>query len=226
MEESCSPRERRRLKNEQAIMKAAQELIYEKGIEDFSIRELASRVDYSPAALYEYFPSKDDLINALAVDAGRRLGEYMYGVPADLPPEERLLRLGLAYLKFADDDPEHFVKILANLKGTEMTLEDLQHAESPYLPLVETIKQGIAEGTFKPAPGFGLDEIAYSCWSLVHGMAMLQHTSLCQLKVDFEQVNLAILKAYINCLKNGQKNIGKEKWKGNNEADQTPDAPQ
>ena len=55
-----------------AILDAARDLFVAEGYGNVSIRKVAERVEYSPAALYGYFPSKDDIFFALA-DEGFRL---------------------------------------------------------------------------------------------------------------------------------------------------------
>lgn len=44
------------------ILFAAADLITENGIENLSIRKLASRIDYSPRTVYLYFRDKDDIL--------------------------------------------------------------------------------------------------------------------------------------------------------------------
>ena len=47
------------------ILDAARELFVSEGYHNVSIRKIAGRVEYSPAALYSYFPCKDDIFFAL-----------------------------------------------------------------------------------------------------------------------------------------------------------------
>ena len=49
-----------------AILDAARELFVAEGFQNVSIRKIAERIEYSPAAIYGYFPSKDDIFFALA----------------------------------------------------------------------------------------------------------------------------------------------------------------
>ena len=56
---------RRRIRNRQAILDAALALIEVSGIDGWSMRELAERVDYTPGALYRYFDGKAALLAAL-----------------------------------------------------------------------------------------------------------------------------------------------------------------
>ena len=57
----------------QAILDAARDLFTIEGYRNVSIRKIAERIEYSPAAIYSYFASKDDIYLALAEDGFRRL---------------------------------------------------------------------------------------------------------------------------------------------------------
>ncbi len=107
MEETVglSRRDRRRLATRAEILAAARELLLEVGPEGLSLRQVARRADYSPAALYTYFPSRDSLIAALFAESFERLDAYLRRVPADLPPDRRVIELGLTYMEFARDSP-------------------------------------------------------------------------------------------------------------------------
>ena len=70
------------------ILDAARELFVAEGYQNVSIRKVAERIEYSPAAIYLYFPSKDDIFFALAEEGFRLLGD-----PGDLVNQERFASL-------------------------------------------------------------------------------------------------------------------------------------
>ena len=55
----------------QAILTAARELFVSEGYRHVSMRKIADRIEYSPAAIYSYFPSKDDIFFALTEEGFR-----------------------------------------------------------------------------------------------------------------------------------------------------------
>ena len=57
-----------------AILDAARDLFVDEGYGNVSIRKIAERIEYSPAAIYGYFPSKDDIFFALADEGFWLLG--------------------------------------------------------------------------------------------------------------------------------------------------------
>src|SRR5215475_12023730 len=68
-----------------AILDAARDLFVSEGYGNVSIRKIAERIEYSPAAIYSYFPSKDDIFFALAEEGFRLLGD-----PGLIEAQERL----------------------------------------------------------------------------------------------------------------------------------------
>ena len=65
--------EREREAVRRKILDAATELFVAEGYHNVSIRKIADRIEYSPAALYSYFPGKDDIFFALAEEGFRAL---------------------------------------------------------------------------------------------------------------------------------------------------------
>ena len=62
-----------------SILEAARDLFVSEGYQNVSLRKIADRIEYSPAAIYGYFPSKDDLsvhsaarLNAVARELNNR----------------------------------------------------------------------------------------------------------------------------------------------------------
>ena len=105
-----SPRERRERNREQvvaAILEAARGVMRERGVAGLSLREVARRVGMQAPSLYEYFPSKAALYDALFLLAIRRFGARMDGLT---PGEDSFwgrLRLHFeAYMAFAKEHPE------------------------------------------------------------------------------------------------------------------------
>ena len=65
--------EREREATGRAILDAARDLFVAEGYQNVSIRKIAEKIEYSPAAIYSYFPSKDDIFLALAEEGFRML---------------------------------------------------------------------------------------------------------------------------------------------------------
>lgn len=102
--------EREREAVSRSILDAARELFVTHGYQEVSIRKIADRIEYSPAAIYSYFPSKDDIFFALAEEGFRLLFSYGKEMP-DVPGGDAsaLLRdMFWRYYQFSKDHPEYF----------------------------------------------------------------------------------------------------------------------
>ena len=81
------------------------------GYQNVSIRKIAERIEYSPAAIYGYFPSKDDIFFALAEEGFRLLGDPAAVRDAaleTLPPLERLRAIFWRLYEFSREQPQYF----------------------------------------------------------------------------------------------------------------------
>lgn len=94
------------------ILDAARELFVAEGFQNVSIRKIAERIEYSPAAIYGYFPSKDDIFFALAEEGFRLLGNpaALRDDPqfADAPRLERVKAIFWRLYQFSREQPQYF----------------------------------------------------------------------------------------------------------------------
>ena len=110
-----------------AILDAARELFVSEGYQNVSIRKIAERIEYSPAAIYSYFPSKDDIFFALAEEGFRLLGD-----PADLAereesgsvdPLDRLRKVFWRIYEFSGQHPQYFALMFVDRFVPRITRE-------------------------------------------------------------------------------------------------------
>src|ERR1700758_2085836 len=94
-----------------AILDAARELFVAEGFQNVSIRKIAERIEYSPAAIYGYFPSKDDIFFALAEEGFRLL---CASAPSDteaaeaLGAVEQVRSMFWRFYQFSREHPQYF----------------------------------------------------------------------------------------------------------------------
>src|SRR3954466_13385482 len=99
--------EREREAVARAILDAARDLFVAEGYQHVSIRKIAEKIEYSPAAIYSYFASKDDIFLALAEEGFRILFACNDAAPATDPIDE--MRAGFWRLyEFSKQHPEYF----------------------------------------------------------------------------------------------------------------------
>ena len=77
-----------------SILQAAYEILCEQGFGDFSIRAVAKKLGIAPATIYNYYPSKEAILEALVDNAWRRLMESIdSGISETSHPVEALNRI-------------------------------------------------------------------------------------------------------------------------------------
>ena len=193
-----TPRKKRAARTRQAILDAARELITERGAYNLSLREIARRIEYSPAGLYEYFRSKDDIIAAVVEDGFARFANYLFSVPHTLSSADYLPELGLAYVRFAVQNPQHFMLIFNTISIHGEGERGIYISEGTFQTLINGLQRAQEAGHIHASHDLQL--LSYGAWSLVHGMATLQLTQLRSQDADWEAATKQILHIWFNCL--------------------------
>ncbi|MBT3322644.1 MAG: TetR/AcrR family transcriptional regulator [Anaerolineae bacterium] len=193
-------RQERQADTRKAILQTALELIAEKGLDKLSLREIARRVGYSPAGLYEYFDSKEGILLTLAEEGDGWLRKAALNIPAELPALERLIQACLAYVDFAIHNAEHFI-IMNSLTTGRASLDEPASSESSYTAFLRIIQAAMDEGDISAQGNFGAEEITYGLWALIHGIGILRLTQLRNFEADFETMNRKVIETFIKGLK-------------------------
>jgi AcrR family transcriptional regulator len=108
-----------------AILDAARDLFVSDGYQNVSIRKIAERIEYSPAAIYGYFPSKDDIFFALAEEGFRLLGAPQEDADRlrTLPPLDRIRTIFWRLYEFSREHPEYFALMFVERSVPRITRE-------------------------------------------------------------------------------------------------------
>lgn len=122
-------REKRRQMLRREVLDCALDLLREEGIASLTIRRIAKLVDYSPAALYEYFSSKDEIIAELRREVMEELLAEMKGAHGSFsnlmdrwwmfrmkPENDRVLRLKLPASSL-NPPPSYIVEISQTIQS-------------------------------------------------------------------------------------------------------------
>jgi AcrR family transcriptional regulator len=147
-----------------AILDAARDLFVTEGYKNVSIRKIAERIEYSPAAIYSYFPSKDDIFFALAEEGFRLLGDP--GAAGDnenlatLTPLERIHAIFWRLYEFSAEHPEYFALMFVDRSVPRISREYERFAFAREMKrhIVDNIQAcvdaGELPGTLNPAVAF------------------------------------------------------------------------
>jgi AcrR family transcriptional regulator len=113
--------DRERLAVRQAILDAARDLFVTEGYRNVSIRKIAERIEYSPAAIYSYFQSKDDIFYALAEEGFRRLDFKVRSALGHQDPVQEVRACWWAYYEFSREQQEFFQLMFVDRSVPQIT---------------------------------------------------------------------------------------------------------
>jgi AcrR family transcriptional regulator len=154
-----------------ALLKSAEEIIRESGLEGLTLRACARRAGVSHGAPAHHFVNVAGLLTELAVEGFDRLTDSM-SLKKIKEADDELEATGLGYIQFAMRWPEHF---------RVMWRSELLNEESPRLQLAqERARQPIRDALVQSNADLGMplseDELAIrfqTAWCCVHGYASL-----------------------------------------------------
>src|SRR5690242_17995427 len=140
------PTRKQQIPNLQSVIKETTwEQIAKEGAAALSLRAIARELKITAPAIYNYFPSRDDLVTALIVDAFTSLGESQKDSIQSIPaakPQVRLSTLGLAYRDWALTYPQRYQLIFGTpIPGYKAPADiTLPAAAWALIPLIETLQ--------------------------------------------------------------------------------------
>lgn len=155
------------------ILQAAKRLFIEQGVQHVTMRGIATAVGVSATALYVYFPDKDAIMRAIAVEIFLALREQHEAVidPA-ASPEQNLRASARVYIEFARAHPDEYclVFLRTGRKDEPDFCNELPEADQGFNLLLTTVQALIDEGRCPPKPAMLLAE---TFWACLHGLAAL-----------------------------------------------------
>ena len=173
--------ERERDEARRTILDAARELFVAEGYQNVSIRKVAEKAEYSPASLYGYFPSKDDLFFALAEEGFRKLFEFTNAelVARSDDPIEALRDGFLRYYRFSRQHREYFELMFVDRTVPSIARDWQRFAFVNEMidEICTTVRRAVDAGQFPPST----DPHAafHVLWGAVHGPAVLALCARC-----------------------------------------------
>jgi AcrR family transcriptional regulator len=167
-------KERHREELKKDILVAAKELFTEKGYEATSIRNIAEKIEYSPATVYLYYKDKAEIMHALHSEGFQMLIGYFSEVVNERNAFERLKKLGAAYIKFCLENPDMYNLIFVMKDPMEYVSncqDEWHEGDRAFDVLLKTVTDCQAVGYFPGIEPYGL---SFAIWSTVHGLCTLR----------------------------------------------------
>lgn len=157
------------------LIAAALELAEEGGADAVSVREAARRAGVSPGAPFRHFPSRNDLMSAVAEEAQRRfrvsIAAAIAGTFAD-DPLARFRAFGMAYMRWAMTNPAHFEVISSGKYFSHDQSEALREDNDELIAMTEQLlMDALAQGQLRSSD---LRVIKIAGRALVYGFARMK----------------------------------------------------
>ena len=167
-------------------------------IEHISLRELASGLGVSAAAVYRHFDSREALLAELAAVGISQLQQRfaiafdLHAPPADAPEATaRLHRLAVAYLRFADEQPAMW-RLIFGTYAAQARADALQRGTPTSYSYLPAALQGLyTTGAIAAPPEAG--DLLFT-WSTVHGAAALRVGNVAAAQGEVEKVGADVVR--------------------------------
>ncbi|HEX9932303.1 MAG TPA: TetR/AcrR family transcriptional regulator [Allosphingosinicella sp.] len=153
-----------------ALIAAAEEVIAERGLDGFSLRETARRAGVSPSAPAHHFGDARGLLTAIATAAFLALGDALEAASGAESREERIRAQGIAYVGFALTQRARF-DVMWRAAALDQEDPELAAAGRRAFGLLDSTVRG--EGALRGGPADPALAPSIACWAIVHGFARL-----------------------------------------------------
>jgi AcrR family transcriptional regulator len=157
----------------QQLLNVTEQIILERGVDGFTLREAARRAGVSPAAPAHHFKDAKGLLTEVAILGFRDFGDALDAADkTSADPAQRLHAQALAYVHFALEHPARFQLMFHGDKLETANPEFMQVSRRAYLVLDRAIHAatGTPEERELAPEGYGL---LLAVWSSVHGFSHL-----------------------------------------------------
>jgi AcrR family transcriptional regulator len=170
------------------LLAVAEEIILERGVEGFTLREAARRAGVSPAAPAHHFGDARGLLTEVALLGFQDLGRMLERADAagGGSPARRLAGQAHAYVRFALEHPARFQLMFRDDK-LDLANEPFRAAAGHAYRVLERAIRA-ASGTPEPQPlSAQAHGLLAAAWSSVHGFAHLALSGQLQGMLDTGQ---------------------------------------
>src|SRR3954451_21067929 len=155
------------------ILNAARQIMQTGGSPALSMRALAEAVGVRAPTLYDYFASKEDVMNAVFMQGADLLaGQFQGELETTEPGLQRLIRIGIVYRQFGIENPDLYQLLFAKLDQSFIPGEEQRMASKGLFDVLRNhVVDALEIGVLRPNDP---DFVALSIWSAAHGYVTLE----------------------------------------------------
>jgi AcrR family transcriptional regulator len=135
------------------FLSAALALFVSKGVQNTTTAEIAKAAGTATGTLFLYFPTKQDLVNALVLDITQEQSTYIKSLldPA-LSVRDTFLTVWTGSVRWFLDNPQAY-QYSQQIRDSGLVSEAVARETGKYFSFYyETIQKGLGEGRIKPYP--------------------------------------------------------------------------
>ncbi|OCK51597.1 hypothetical protein BA768_15775 [Chryseobacterium sp. CBo1] len=155
------------------IIEVAMDILNSEGIDGITIRNIASRIEYSPPVIYSHYQNKDALTDQLIIIGFNKLLEQIITDERDsASPVLKLEYMFCNYIEFALENKPLY--LLMSRRIVESSIDKIRNKTDEFSTLVKAEIQRIIpvkKNTFQ------VDDIYFGMISLVHGIVSVCYAS-------------------------------------------------
>lgn len=168
-------REREKTELREKILDAARTLFATEGVEATTMRRIAKAIEYSPTALYLYFPDKETLLRELCTRDFTQLADRFLALLEVDDPVARLSAVGKVYAQFALEHPNAFRLLFMQPSAIRDDVSEGDPATAAHQFLLSTVQACIDAKRLK-AKHKDAELVAQTVWAGIHGVVALHLT--------------------------------------------------
>lgn len=194
-------KEREKQEMRKLIMDAAMDMFVKDGFEKTSIRNIADKIEYSPATIYLYYKDKDELLWGLQAEAFGQLNEYFIQHITSKDPLKQLEQIAKAYVTFGLQNPELYdlMFIIRSPMNVDND-ENWECGKQAFNSLMDIIRGCGDKLRIKKEKAAAL-----SCWAIVHGLVSLNIRGRCKAmelsdKEDLDEILMDAVDDYLKLI--------------------------
>ena len=172
-------REREKAELRQMILDTARKLFAERGFDAVSMRAIADAIEYSPTAIYLYFPDKEALFRQICHADFASLAQAFQRIGRIDDPVERIRQVGRAYVRFGIEHPQHYRLMFMTPCKLEPGPEQREAMADPsrdgYAFLRHCVEDALRQDAFCDKYR-DVELLCQTLWAAMHGVTALQVT--------------------------------------------------
>jgi len=172
-------RERERAELTERIMDAAREMFVRDGYEAVTLRKIALAVEYSPAAIYQYFKDKQSLVRAIIRRDSDDLRTHLRAGLNREAPVEQLVEMARLYAEWGIAHPNHYRLMVVPPpawveQDRELNRSDPTPLEQEILAMLWMVVKGAIERGALREKYTDPALVAATLWAGIHGAVLLE----------------------------------------------------